>query len=1080
MRLSNAKVPNEIKVYPDTQSKVKFAADQKEVQIQIKEISCGAQHSAFLTFDGDIYVCGNGERGQLGIGIATIKEYKPLKVKLTDENGKPHLLTPKFKQVTCGQWHTGMLTESGVIYVTGDNQQFQLGMELEPSKSETLSNDKDMAIAPLALDIQSDKPLQIRKLHFGVFSSALTFSGEIFVWGIPPYKFPTFLKAQQQHSSLDQNSINKVTIPITLFRDIKLSNDLLVSADVDNNLWRWSADDIELLPCGHQGLLTSFSGRMKDYFVDYSSKELILLTAEERKSELQTTSNGQSLDQMSGQQLRSILKQQTREKSNENRDSTVSPTPQRKRTGRFQDASTIKEESVFGDKPPLNSKKPRVVKSLPQIRKQLKNKKASGDHPRAIRKALNSCSSSSPSRSKSSSPEILSKMHPLRRKNRQTSGSKSIHSQLDDLSAYKRVAYLQRETTNESPTPCKREESHQRRSGGKKRMRSQGYNYNAETKTSIGAHHASQNSYTRSNIRVAARDYYKSHLAHIESNDISPRQEQSPPEIRASSLPDQYSSSRATVHQRKSSQTMHPLDSQVRSLNRDLNSQHQTSCLASQRQSYVPPGLSTTAEYLNRLTQENQQLKLQIAEKRLIQSEELNAKLLEENEVLREKLDQCGQLEEAKKQNHVRENSWANTVAPPSLRRCERCTHVEAQLKETQQTLERSQQNSDRKKENVLNKMGDLAEKYHLEKEKNRTLVLELQRMNETLARFEQRINALLKEKKSLASDLEQIKEKYDLSKKLRGSTEERRDLSNIREQLNQQQQSYVNPNVMSEPDCRSQYSNFVKDMLSNTKQIDFKGTGAFQEVQEAETTKRVEKQLNKVLDDSPAKLREHSKSLERQNYGKAKSRSETQNLPSHVVQSREQPIDQSRDYYNSHILRSLERYAQKTVEEKKKLSDEGGDHQSSKISSHHQSQKAKIKDMRRQSENLMREDIENQLSAMGKSDSEKTLQNPPSYHHAQSRQIRQPFQEILNSKSANTGSNVSRHHNLGSQGSNNQHVKTHSSYMSQAKDERESIGSIQDAQKSRREELKRQMSEFQNRLRGNSQDGRSQISQHE
>ena len=58
-------------------------------------------------------------------------------------------------------------------------------------------------------------------------------------------------------------------------------------------------------------------------------------------------------------------------------------------------------------------------------------------------------------------------------------------------------------------------------------------------------------------------------------------------------------------------------------------------------------------------------------------------------------------------------------------------------MKETQQTLERSQLNSDRKKENVLNKMGDLAEKYHLEKEKNKSLVSELQRLNETLNRFE-------------------------------------------------------------------------------------------------------------------------------------------------------------------------------------------------------------------------------------------------------------------------------------------------------------------------------------------------------
>jgi hypothetical protein len=50
------------------------------------------------------------------------------------------------------------------------------------------------------------------------------------------------------------------------------------------------------------------------------------------------------------------------------------------------------------------------------------------------------------------------------------------------------------------------------------------------------------------------------------------------------------------------------------------------------------PTSNTTGEYLHRLTQENQQLKLQIAEKRLLQSEELNLRLMAENEELRKQI----------------------------------------------------------------------------------------------------------------------------------------------------------------------------------------------------------------------------------------------------------------------------------------------------------------------------------------------------------------------------------------------------------------------------------------------------------
>lgn len=49
------------------------------------------------------------------MGVETIKEYKPIRVKLLDETGKPFQVTPKFKQVSCGEFHTGFLAGNSYL-----------------------------------------------------------------------------------------------------------------------------------------------------------------------------------------------------------------------------------------------------------------------------------------------------------------------------------------------------------------------------------------------------------------------------------------------------------------------------------------------------------------------------------------------------------------------------------------------------------------------------------------------------------------------------------------------------------------------------------------------------------------------------------------------------------------------------------------------------------------------------------------------------------------------------------------------------------------------------------------------------
>jgi len=144
---------------------------------------------------------------------------------------------------------------------------------------------------------------------------------------------------------------------------------------------------------------------------------------------------------------------------------------------------------------------------------------------------------------------------------------------------------------------------------------------------------------------------------------------------------------------------------------------------------------------------------------------------------------------------------------------------------------------------------------------------------------------------------------------------------------------------------------------------------------------------------------------------------------------------DHSREYYNSHILRSLERYAQKTVDEKKaqrdNLSSKTQIVPPSRLSYDDRREK-------RTSEKLMgKENLQRQESVQSLAPSAKSAV-------LEEKQFRQPFQAALNSKS----------------GGSQKPVSSQSSAMAAETTDK-------------REELKRKMAEFSKHLRDSSGDAR-------
>ncbi|KJE88999.1 hypothetical protein CAOG_00561 [Capsaspora owczarzaki ATCC 30864] len=85
---------------------------------RIIQVACGYFHTLFLTDKGEVWACGWGAQGQLGVG-STSNALLPVHVKILDNKGIVGL--------AAGFCHSVVLTESGTLYAFGGNSYGQLG-----------------------------------------------------------------------------------------------------------------------------------------------------------------------------------------------------------------------------------------------------------------------------------------------------------------------------------------------------------------------------------------------------------------------------------------------------------------------------------------------------------------------------------------------------------------------------------------------------------------------------------------------------------------------------------------------------------------------------------------------------------------------------------------------------------------------------------------------------------------------------------------------------------------------------------------------------------------------------------------
>ncbi|KAI5058394.1 hypothetical protein GOP47_0026564 [Adiantum capillus-veneris] len=143
--------------------------------INVDFIDCGEYHSCAITCSGEIYTWGNGTFGLLGHG-SDVSHWMPKRVSGPLEG--LHI-----SSVSCGTWHTALVTSSGQLFTFGDGTFGVLGhgdrcSAFSPKEVDALKGLKTIRVACGVWHTAA-----IVEVMVGASGSSICSSGKLFTWG---------------------------------------------------------------------------------------------------------------------------------------------------------------------------------------------------------------------------------------------------------------------------------------------------------------------------------------------------------------------------------------------------------------------------------------------------------------------------------------------------------------------------------------------------------------------------------------------------------------------------------------------------------------------------------------------------------------------------------------------------------------------------------------------------------------------------------------------------------------------------------------------------------------------------------